>query len=787
MKNSLRWCIGILFSVVLTVIVFWPFFANGHIPIPGSYMMSWYEPWKTDTTVGGVPTLAHKPIGDDVFRQVIPLKQLAIEQIQQGAFPLWNPYNGSGQPLLATIHSAYLNPFSFLMLIENSMQGWGWYVLIQMVLTGLLMYWYAVLMDFTLSASMVAMMVLLLSGFMIIRLEYGVYGYSMAALVALTASVELIFKRQRSGLVLTSGATAFLLYTVQPQIFTYILIFIGVYGMIRLWQQKALFIQFFWSMILGIGLAAPQLLTMFELYLMSNVTTDASRFIFERFLLPWTHVITLVIPNYFGNAATYNWWGQGDFVQTMLSVGLIPTFLASFAFFRIRRHLLVLFLGWSIIITILMTLDCPFTRWFYTLPLPIISTNIPSRMYIITTFCLSVLAGIGYMHFEKEKQRLVPLFRFWVPIVGVLTVTLWLWQFKAPCPPEVTTCRLSAFRNTVLELIVFALFSTFALLFYKRRTLFFSMAVVLLLGIGTYNAQKNLPFSEPKYAMPKHPLFVRLTALVPERVAGIGSAVFATDFATQYRYFDTNYYDPLYIRRYGELVSYVNTGDREKGLTRSDVNIISDATVSAELKARRERFWDLTGTVALVSKKLEVGSQCRPADLLSSHSCALLWEDEHWRVEKRETALPRAYLVTDVRVDPDPDHLLSELFLTKTDIFHTAFTEIPVHNVDIGSIEKGKADIISYDTNKIVMSVYSPVSSLLVLSDTWYPGWKASVAGKETEVYRVNYAFRGITVPKGTYTVLFWYDPVSFRWGVGISGFSLVILLYYLMRKRKDF
>ena len=47
----------------------------------------------------------------------------------------------------------------------------------------------------------------------------------------------------------------------------------------------------------------------------------------------------------------------------------------------------------------------------------------------------------------------------------------------------------------------------------------------------------------------------------------------------------------------------------------------------------------------------------------------------------------------------------------------------------------------------------------LVLTDSYYPTWQASIDGKETKIYLTDYNFRGIIVPKGEHTVEF-YDKL---------------------------
>ena len=83
----------LLIGILLCVVLLWPAFSRGHIPISTSYMISWYEPWKTETTVNGIPTIPHKPVVDDAFRHLYPLRTLAAELMKKGEWPLWNPYN----------------------------------------------------------------------------------------------------------------------------------------------------------------------------------------------------------------------------------------------------------------------------------------------------------------------------------------------------------------------------------------------------------------------------------------------------------------------------------------------------------------------------------------------------------------------------------------------------------------------------------------------------------------------------------------------------------------------
>ena len=85
---------------------------------------------------------------------------------------------------------------------------------------------------------------------------------------------------------------------------------------------------------------------------------------------------------------------------------------------------------------------------------------------------------------------------------------------------------------------------------------------------------------------------------------------------------------------------------------------------------------------------------------------------------------------------------------------------------DVGEL---KSSIQKYNANMVVL-------------DSFYPDWKALVDGRETAIHRTNYNFRGIVLPKGNHTVEFKYHPKSLEYGVIISGISLLVILFLLIK-----
>lgn len=87
------------------------------------------------------------------------------------------------------------------------------------------------------------------------------------------------------------------------------------------------------------------------------------------------------------------------------------------------------------------------------------------------------------------------------------------------------------------------------------------------------------------------------------------------------------------------------------------------------------------------------------------------------------------------------------------------------------------ATIVERRSDRIELRTLSTANGLLVLSEVFYPGWKAFVDGQPVEVLRANYLLRAVPVEKGSHRVDLVYDPPSLRSGAIVSGASALIAL----------
>lgn len=776
-------CIGLLLMAVFVIGAFRLF---GRTPFPSDFMRAWYEPWRSETVVHGVPMVPHKPVGHDVFRQIYPFKALSTDILRSGHIPLWNPYNGAGQPLFAAGVHAMLNPMNLVFFVFDPATAWTILFVGQFVAIALTFLLYAGAIGLATPAALIACILLLGSSFVIANSLFATFLYSYAGLPLLLWCIEMRIRNRRSGEIIFPLAVAWIVLTGFPQLTLYIFLVTVAYMIFRLRESTlishSIWLRFSGLWLLGLGMSTVWLAPMYELYNAAAITTESSAFIIRTFLMPVTHLLSVFVPNFFGNPATYNYWGYADYVETAGTIGSVAIFFALCSW-QVRENMLSrprIFFAGVLGVSLFLVIRSPFTQWLYRLPIPVLTTGVPSRLLGIAAFSLAVLAGIGIQGYLTEKHTKVirnTLIFVWSALVGIGLVVYYLQETHVPCAnPVITNCYTTAFRNSILELFVFTAVGLLAVAqrafrMHSRSIVLYGAACIVLVS-SVYNAYKFVPLANSDQMMPPYPLLSALSQIKPERVGYLGVHL-PTDLATQYRFYDTNYYNPLYISRYGELVSYVNTGDRLQGLSRSDVNVVSEATVGAELARRRERFWDMTGTSVLLTKKSDALMPLDP----------VMWEDNTWRITKRPSALPHAYMVTDVRSIPDPDRLLEGLFSAHTDIRKTAFVEEPLSGIDVGSDIPGTVTVNAYEPNAAEMSVSSRANSLLIVSDTYYPGWRASVDGKEATVYRANYSFRGIIIPKGDHKVRMYYKPDSMRLGISVTGGSMVLWAIFLLPK----
>ena len=175
------------------------------------------------------------------------------------------------------------------------------------------------------------------------------------------------------------------------------------------------------------------------------------------------------------------------------------------------------------------------------------------------------------------------------------------------------------------------------------------------------------------------------------------------------------------------------------------------------------------------------------------------------------SATPRAFVVHQVSVVPDTDAAeatfaaASERFpngalrLTGFDITERAVVEAGAEELPASLVgdtpscdgTTDRVEITAYDSDEVRVDVDSACAGLLVLSDTYFPGWQATVDGRSATIHPTNMAFRGVVVGAGRSEVVFRYHPPAFRAGIYVAIAAIVAmvatgLVPAIRRRRRD-
>ena len=153
------------------------------------------------------------------------------------------------------------------------------------------------------------------------------------------------------------------------------------------------------------------------------------------------------------------------------------------------------------------------------------------------------------------------------------------------------------------------------------------------------------------------------------------------------------------------------------------------------------------------------------------------WDNSPLVIQRNPTAMPRAYVVP--RATILPDH---------AGVVLTSFSDLDPHATvlmsadPLGPLPPGPrqpftpVEWTSTDPDRPALRATTRAPGLLVVADTWMPGWTATVDGRPAPVLRGNHAQRVIPLPEiGDHTIVMEYTPPGFRVGLMITVCSFVV------------
>ncbi len=154
------------------------------------------------------------------------------------------------------------------------------------------------------------------------------------------------------------------------------------------------------------------------------------------------------------------------------------------------------------------------------------------------------------------------------------------------------------------------------------------------------------------------------------------------------------------------------------------------------------------------------------------------------RIYRNSTAVPAAYLATRITIANSAAEALSFIQAKDFDRVHDAVVELNDANKHLqigpGSVSDTPANIELNrpSAERVVANTDCQSKSLLVLTDTFFPGWECTVDGSPTEILRTNSLFRGVVIPAGKHEVVFAYRPASFLLGLTLALTAVTFMIF---------
>jgi hypothetical protein len=153
-----------------------------------------------------------------------------------------------------------------------------------------------------------------------------------------------------------------------------------------------------------------------------------------------------------------------------------------------------------------------------------------------------------------------------------------------------------------------------------------------------------------------------------------------------------------------------------------------------------------------------------------------------------EQPVPRVYVVPVTEHETDPVKTLERLASKDFDRFANVILDQPISLPNQAGFQ-AEAHLKEYENQVVNIQASLNQAGMLVLADSFYPGWNAYVNGRQAKVYRANLFFRAVQLSSGTHTVEFRYEPRSFAIGLRVSIVTLLAIpgvsMFLHLRRRR--
>ncbi len=690
----------------------------------------------------------------DLRDMFYPLQGYIAQTLRSGELPLWNPHQFIGHPIAGNPHAALFYPGTWFMWLVGAQRGMGLMLLFHTWLGAWGMASLARSFKYSYVGALLAGVIFAMSGWAGARYFAG--HYNLLVVTAWIPWVMLFYRRALARGTLLSAlpgmvALGVALLAGHPPITVYLgllLITQWVYHIARNEpREHAAWIATRQLVVMGVGavlLGAALVIPAAELTTRSARSSTDEKFT-NMYAMPPADYLILAVPNLFGNPkALGNYWGGAEFEEYTAYVGLLPLLVLALAL-RWNREDTAYWIGLAALGLVLSVgLDGGLMALLWRWVPGFTFFRVPARALLLTVMAVAgltaqVVTCLQQSDLETRREALRPALRTWLPAAAALAFGLALYYggqagiaAKEPFRAFMISGALAG-TGVIVSGVWLALWTWTKPDLNKVWPALFTCAVITLDAWHVVIPLVTYDVVQPS------PLWRGAIQMIPPGADARVAESASVNVASTTGLFNVYGYDPLPIEAYRHLLDLADKNDPN------------------------ERIKWLLGVKYVMSDRLLKDTSLEQIGVV---------DDNYYY--RRSDAFPRAWIAQNIVATPDDDEALNKIRFSEDDLHKVVYVD---HTVSCPAGE-GTAAITQYRPNDVTITTSG--GGLLVLSDQFYPGWRAYVDNSPADIVRADTVFRAVCVPSGNHTVRFEYRPTSLLIGVVISAISWLALILFV-------
>lgn len=742
----------------------------------------------------------------DISRYFYPYKYFASSNIKEGIIPLWNPYSGCGMPFMASIQAGIFYPLSIVYYILPFQQGFNIFYALHYLLALIFMYMLARDFNFTTLSALFSAISFAFCGFLVSVLDTSAVLCS-AIWVPLTF---LLFRRSlncnRSPNIYTvfAGISLSMEILHGDPVIPYCTFIILLIYLVTIKAKPVSYVKLLSIFLIAFGISAIQIIPFLEFLKLSDRLNLQYKDV-TLWSMPFLYLINLLVPFSSGDiTATYtDWflseqiWLKSPYMGILVLVFSAAVIINILRLYRTKdRESVFFFIILCISLILVLGRYTPLYKLLCNFVPGLSSIRYPVKFFFLTSFSLAFLSGRGIDMIisdnDKEKRYLKILIIMEI-IVVVLSMLIFFGKEQILSFLKVHFYNSLSLEDTYFMVVraneimsrtlqMFAIFTVVVILvffvkFKKVSNLSFQILMLFLLIIDIFpvNMKLNPLIYGDFYKEDEKNITFLKENLKSQRVFLLkdekrGAFLYGDNIVDKLRNSKKSLYPNL-----GMLYGFHEIEGYESLYLKRHLDLQHAILKSSE--KRVSPLLDLLGVKYVFA-------------FCNLHKKFRFLNEDYVKIYENPDYLPRAFVINNAISVKTPDEAFNEIISPGFDPVSYAVIEdgdsltadSNTRNNTNGNMIKPA--IVKYpDPNTVVVEVSSDSGGYLVLTDTYYPGWKAYVDGEKSKIYRAYYTLRAVKVNKGKHTIKFEYKPLSFKIGLVITLVFLLAVILFLLKE----